>query len=244
MRSAFILFSFTFALFTAQFGVAKEVSFNAADGLEITAELEQGSSDTMLVLFHQAGSSRGEYATISPRLNALGYGTLSVDQRSGGGFGNISNKTAQRASALGKADGYLDARVDMEAAISYARRLPGVKRVVIWGSSYSAALALVIAGEQKPSVDGVLSFSPGEYLSGVSVEKAAKGINVPTFITAAKSETGQWRTIHKAIPASANAVGFSPKGRGRHGSSSLIAERSSNFEEYWQAVEAFLQASF
>lgn len=52
----------------------------------------------MILLFHQAGSSKAEYATISPRLVAAGYSALAIDQRSGGElFG--SNETAAALAA-------------------------------------------------------------------------------------------------------------------------------------------------
>lgn len=223
---------------------AEDVSFKAADGLEINGELTKGTSSTAILLFHQAGSSRGEYQTIAPRLNTLGYTTLTIDQRSGGSFGGLKNETAARAKAQGLKTNFLDARPDLEAAIAYAGALSGVSKVVVWGSSYSSSLVLVIAGEKSAKVDGVLSFSPGEYLRGVSVQGAAKGISVPTFITSAKSEAGQWAAIHGAIPANVDAVAFKPNGGGAHGSSALIGARSSNPEEYWAAVESFLKANF
>ncbi|MBA4782060.1 MAG: alpha/beta hydrolase [Rhizobiales bacterium] len=242
---AFSLFLLPILFFAAAEGTrAETVTFKAADGLSVTANLEKASSATAIVLFHQAGSSRGEYATIAPRLNNLGYTTLAVDQRSGGTFAGVVNETAKAAAKAGKPDDYADARPDMEAAISYARALPGIKRVVIWGSSYSAALVLLIAGEKSVKVDGALSFSPGEYLRGTSVRGAAAAIAVPTFLSSARSETAQWQPFLKAIPKTANAVGFVPEGAGVHGSSALIAGRSPNAAEYWAAVEPFLKAYF
>ncbi|MEM8840005.1 MAG: alpha/beta hydrolase [Pseudomonadota bacterium] len=220
---------------------AKIVTIKASDGLPVTAELSRGSNKTAIVLFHQAGSSRGEYQEIAPRLNSLGYTTLAVDQRSGGAFGGIANQTADVAKQQGKGADFLDAKPDLEAAIAFARNLEEIDRVFIWGSSYSASLVLVIAGEKTSQVDAVLSFSPGEYLRGVSVEKLAAGITVPAFLTSARSEAGQWRGIYDAIPDGTGKTGFVPKGNGRHGSSSLIAGRSANSEEFWTAVEAFLK---
>lgn len=244
MRSSVIFLTFLFSALAVFSASAEPVSFKAADGLEVSADLNKGSSPVAIVLFHQAGSSHGEYKTIAPRLQKLGYTTLAVDQRSGGQFSGVRNETAKRAAAAGKGTSFLDARPDMEAAVSYARALPGIEKVVIWGSSYSAALSLVIAGQKTARLDGVLSFSPGEYLSGVSVEKAAGGIAVPAFISSAKSEVGQWQDIHAAIPAKAKAIAFRPKGSGQHGSSALITGSSPNAEEYWGAVEAFLKENF
>ena len=238
------LLPFTLALTLSVAPVfAEKVSFPSQDGLEITADLEGVGSGTTIVLFHQAGSSRGEYKTIAPRLNKLGYNTLSVDLRSGGGFAGVSNETAARGAAAGKGSSFLDAKPDMLAAISYANKLSGTNKVVIWGSYYSAALSLVIAGEGKAKVKGALSFSPGEYLSGVSVERAASGISIPTYISSARSEVRQWKPFVKAA-SNITAVGFEPQGGGRHGSSALIEGRSPNAEEYWQSVEAFLKKNF
>lgn len=244
MRFFNLALGFFTAVMIALPAAAEKVTFKSRDGLDVTAELSGSQSSTLIVLFHQAGSSRGEYKTIAPRLNALGYRTLAVDQRSGKSFSGIANETAKRAAKKGKAQSYKAARPDMEAAIAFARNVTGAKKVVIWGSSYSAALSLIIAGQKTEKVNGVLSFSPGEFIRGVSVRKSASNISVPTFITSARAETGQWKNIHKAIPTSVKAVAFKPEGKGRHGSSALIKSRSPNFEEYWVAVETFLKKNF
>ena len=214
---------------------AELVTFLAADGLAITAELTRltGDTKTAIVLFHQAGSSRGEYATIAPKLAHMGYLALAVDQRSGNGFAGVVNQTATRARQARKATGYTDAIPDLRAAAAYARSKLGATKVIVWGSSYSAALVVMLA------------FSPGEYFGGKTpVKTDAAKLTVPVFITAAKSEARQWSAIYKAIPQTTPKVGFIPKGRGVHGSSALIAERSPNEGEYWAAVEAFLAEHF
>jgi len=236
--------TFTLTLALPAFpALADKVAFPSSDGLEITADYEKASSETTIVLFHQAGSSRGEYNTIAPRLNKLGYNTLSVDLRSGRAFDGVKNETAARGAQAGKGASFLDAKPDMLAAISYANKLSGTNKVVIWGSSYSAALSLVIAGEGKAKISGALAFSPGEYLSGVSVESAARGISIPTYMSSARSEVRQWQPFLKAA-SNIKAVGFKPQGGGRHGSSALIEGSSPNAGEYWQSVEAFLKKNF
>ena len=138
---------------------------------------------------------------------------------------------------------FIDAKPDMLAAITYARKLSGTKKVVIWGSSYSAALSLVIAGEGEAKINGALAFSPGEYLQGVSVKSAARGISIPTYMSSARSEVRGWQPFVKAA-SNIKAVGFEPQGGGRHGSSALIEGRSPNADEYWQSVESFLTKYF
>ena len=61
------------------------VEFPAGDGLPITADLYQGASGPqvpMIVLCHQAGWSRGAYRETAPRLVAIGFNCLAIDQGS------------------------------------------------------------------------------------------------------------------------------------------------------------------
>ena len=226
---------------------ADEVTFQAADGLKISGEVTKpkGYAKTAIVLFHQANSSRGEYTTIAPKLAQMGYLTLAIDQRSGSAFSGVTNETAARARAARKGTAYRDAIPDLQAAAAYARSQLGAEKIIAWGSSYSAALVLALAGQDKSFADGILAFSPGEYFRGNPPVKAnAAKIAVPVFITSAKNETRQWRKIFEAIPQAMPKTGFVPEDQGVHGSSALIPNRSSNEAEYWAAVETFLRENF
>jgi len=216
------------------------VLLEAEDGLRVSADFYPASFEAApwIIAAHQAGSSRGEYREIAPRLQKLGYHVLSLDQRSGRQFADVSNETAKRAADAGLAADFTDALPDIVAGLTYARSQTEAP-VLIWGSSYSAALALVIAGGEAGLVDGALAFSPGEYLSGQGVAEAAAGIEVPVFITSAASETDQWSAIYEAIIGS-DKVAFRPEQGGVHGSSALIPGRNANAEDYWEAVETFL----
>jgi dienelactone hydrolase len=217
-----------------------KVEFPSEDDLTVTAELySNNKSKAVIVLFHQAGSSRGEYRDIAPRLTMLGYTALAVDQRSGGNFRGVKNETAARAKS---GRDFPSALPDMRAAINYAKSELGAEEVVIWGSSYSASLSLVLAGRKEVPIDGVMAFSPGEYFGGsISVKKEARGIEVPVFLTSARNEVRSWNSIYKAIPASKNSIAYKPKGKGKHGSSTLL---SSDADEYWVAIESFLSQHF
>ena len=219
----------------------EKVTFPAADGLAVTADLylAHDKGAPFVILFHQAGYSRGEYGQIAPRLNGLGFNALAVDQRSGGAAKGVMNETAALARARGLRRGYLDALPDLEAAIAWARSSGNAAgRLVLWGSSYSASLVLKLAGEQPGLCDAVLAFSPGEYFSGRDfIAKSARGITVPVFVTSAPGERDDWAAIFEAIPSAAKSS-FLPE-RGVHGSSTLWSETSGN-EASWKAVEAFL----
>jgi len=211
-------------------------TFPSADGLAVTADLYRPAqpAKAALVLFHMAGSSRGEYRDIAPRLVKLGYAVLAVDLRSGGSFGGVANETA---AAAGADPGYRATIPDIEAAIAWARAHLGAGRIGILGSSYSASLVLVLAGTEPGIADAVMAFSPGEYFSdGTYVRGAAKGIRVPVFVSAARSETANWQPILAAVPGS-DKTGFKPPVPGRHGASALTADRTG---AYWAALESFL----
>jgi len=198
--------------------------FASGDGLTITADLyivNQNKGTPFIVLCHQAGWSRGEYRQIAPKLNALGFNCMAIDQRSGGAINGVKNETHLKAKAANQ-------KTD---------------KVILWGSSYSSALALRIAGEHPDLLDGVLAFAPGEYFrqSGKPanwIETSAKKIADPAFITSAKKETGSWKDIFEAIPGDAKAQ-FVPKTAGNHGSRALW-EKFDDHTDYWNSVTAFL----
>lgn len=221
------------------------LTFPSEDGLAISVDLYLASEDRsmpFLVLFHQAGWSRGEYREIAPRLNALGFHCMAVDQRSGGDVNDVANETAKRAAAQGLGASYLDALPDLRAALAYAREHFASGPLLAWGSSYSAALLLRLAGDQPGLVDGVLAFAPGEYFrslgkSGQWVREGAQHIAVPVFITSARAERSQWQAIYQAI--SSQKTAYLPETQGNHGSRALWRQFPDN-SGYWSAVEAFL----
>ena len=99
------------------------ITFDAKDGLSVTADLYKTADESApyIILFHQAYSSRGEYKTIAPRLNSLGFNCLAVDQRSGLYCKGVKNQTAAKAGKLGLDRKYIHALPDLRASLSYVR---------------------------------------------------------------------------------------------------------------------------
>jgi len=225
----------------------EQVEFESADGLKITADLYMAHEDKatpFIVLCHQARWSRGEYREIAPKLNKMSFNCLAIDQRSGGGVNDVSNETMSRAKAAGKGVEYTDAEQDMVAAVKWVKKNHASGKVVLWGSSYSSALALKIAGDNPDMIDGVMAFAPGEYFAGLGkpkdyVTSSAKKIKVPSFITSAKNEKKSWNGIHEAIPGD-KKVSFLPETKGNHGSRALW-EKFDDHKDYWKVVKAFLK---
>ena len=238
MKFLSILFTVVFVTFSYS---QTTINYPSKDKLQITADLYSAeNSDTFILLFHQAGSSRGEYKEIAPKLNDMGFSALAVDQRSGNASNGIKNETNALAKKENKKTSFIDAYQDIEASIAYVKATYSLKKIIIWGSSYSSSLVLKYAGENTDAIQAVLSFSPGEYFgSKTFISECAKNINVPTFITSAKNEKKSWSAIYDVIDSKEKEA-FIPKGNGNHGSSTLWSSKEDH-EEYWNAVTKFLK---
>ena len=232
---------------TASASASKSLNFRSADGLLITADsyiAYTADAVPLIMLFHQAGSSRGEYSEIAPRLNKLGFNCIAVDLRSGEYSREKDNETAIRAGEKNLPTAYADALPDIIAALQYARKQYSHSKIIAWGSSYSAALVLKVAGDQPQLVDGVIAFSPGEYFahqgkSNTWIRDSAQDIRVPAFITSSRNEAGSWTAIYNAIDTQYRHS-FIPETAGKHGSKALWAKYNDS-EAYWDAVTGFLK---
>lgn len=235
------IFTFILSLSCLLSYAQETIEYPSKDGLQITADFYKATnSDTFILLFHQAGWSRGEYKETAPKLNALGYSCLAVDQRSGGEINAITNQTHKRAKKAGKNTEFIDAYQDIEATVAYVKKTYTPKKIIIWGSSYSSSLVLKYAGDYPKQIDAVLSFSPGEYFGKNNfIKNSASNIKVPSFITSAKNEKGSWSAIHNAIPTSTKTM-YLPTTKGNHGSRSLWSKFNDN-DGYWTAVKGFLK---
>ena len=218
------------------------VNLMAADGVRVHAQHwpAAGAKAPLILAFHQAGSSSAEYAPLAPRLVRAGFSVLAIDQRSGGGEFGGKNTTV---AALGRSTTYDAALPDLEAALAWGRAHAHGAPLLVWGSSYSAALVFVLASKHPADVQGLLAFSPGEYLGRPNaVSQAARSLTLPIFITQASSEDEieQSRSVFQAVPSRDKTL-FEPKGRGVHGSATLRADRNAKgAEENWAAVLGFL----
>ncbi len=217
------------------------ITLQAADHVAIYASTygsRQGSAPVIL-LFHQAGSSKSEYAPLAPRLVALGYRAVAIDQRSGGDLYAPPNETVAH---LGRSASFEDVLADMDAALAYAKRTYPGAPIYAWGSSYSAALAFPFAAKHLGEIAAVLAFSPGEYLADKrAVQRAARRITVPVFLDSASDpqEIASARAIYDVL-GSHLKVQYVPT-TGIHGSSTLRDDRdAAGAAANWQAVTAFL----
>jgi dienelactone hydrolase len=245
MKRIIMLSTLTFFLLHVVLGQpgVKTVTFKSQDGLPVTADLYMTAHKKapFIILFHQAGYSRGEYTEIAPKLNALGFNCLAVDQRSGNEVNGVINQTHKRAAEAGMKTKYVNAFPDMVAALQFTENNFKPKTLLVWGSSYSSALVFVLAATYPDDIDGLLSFSPGNYfnLNGKSVSDYAKEVSCPVFITSAKAERPSWQPIYDNLKTT-DKKWFLPDEKGYHGSKALWSSHKEN-EDYWAAVKKFLK---
>jgi dienelactone hydrolase len=236
MKKILLLLTFNIIIMGAI--AQKTITFQSLDGLTITADLyESKKSDPFIVLFHQARFSRGEFKETAEKLLKLGYNCLAVDLRSGGEINYVKNKTAEAAMAKGLPTEYMDAKQDMEAAIDFAFK-QSKKPVIIFGSSYSASLSLLLAKENK-HISAVIAFSPGEYFEKENmIRDTIKGLSKPIFAASSTTEYPYMKELFTKVDQN-NLTLFCPsKGKGDHGSKVLWSGGADN-SEYWLSLMMF-----
>lgn len=217
-----------------------QVEFPSLDELVISANIyEINKSAPIIVLCHQAVFNKFEYEGIAQRLNKEGFNCIAIDQRSGGPIANQVNETTLRASSQKKGVDFWDAEQDIIAAIEYTiEKYKGP--LILWGSSYSATLAIYI-GSVHEKVNTVIAFSPGDYWEderGALIEILAD-FSKPFFITSSKGESEETNKLLSKAKLCKNQMYFEPNGTGHHGSRALW-EGQTGREEYWEAVTKFL----
>lgn len=211
----------------------------AADGVHVYGDFYESKHRPplgLILLFHQAGSNAAEYWPIAPRLAEEGFDAMAIDQRAGGRMWGVSNRTA---TALGRQADFNEAFADLEAAVAWAEA-QGYRRVLAWGSSYSAASLFRLATAH-PDLAALLAFSPGEFLgSEHSVVDTARQVSTPLFVTAGSgSEVIGARQIYEA--ASSKYKVFGEPVAGVHGSSTLREDRNpQGASANWGPVLEFL----
>jgi len=214
---------------------AKKVEFTTSDNRIVVGNLyEIGLNKPIILLGHQAGSNKYEYADIAPKLNAMGYNALAIDLTGGGTFAAHNNETLDRGTDV-KNDRRLiqrRTRQEMNAAVDYLYKKYNQK-VIVWGSSLSANFAIIVAARNE-NAKAAISFSG---LAGGLTEVLAK-FEKPLFITSSKEEVPRVKVLLKDN-LKENITHFISKSEGGHGSM-VLWNGQPYAEEYWVAVKSFL----
>ncbi|MBN9613524.1 MAG: alpha/beta hydrolase [Actinobacteria bacterium] len=217
----------------------QKITFPSADGLPVTAELyEAERPEGFILLCHRSHCNRAEYRETAPRLNDLGFSCLAIDQRSGMRVFGETNETKERARAAGLPTGYLDAKPDIEAAIEQAYALNGERPIIVFGSSYSASLAL-LRGAKGERARAMVAYSPGEYLTGIDLADELRKIDRPIYVTSSRAEVEQLEQLVRNVDPTL-VTRFVPTAAGFHGSKALWSDVDGH-EAYWTSLKEFLR---
>ena len=237
MRIPLILFFLIIYRFTFP---QQKVNFKAADGLRITADLYLKDKNLpFILLFHQMGSSRGEYIQIAHKLLNLNYNCLAVDLRSGGEMNFVKNETAAFAEEHNFKHSMLDSEIDIEAAIHFVAGY-NMKNVILMGSSFSASLCLIEANSNQ-KVSAVIALSPGEYFEPVfSVKEKLEDFNKLIFATASANESDYVIKLLNLIPGDKKNL-FKSKNDSKSFGSGILTNESSDSKECWLQLSLFFK---
>ena len=230
------------SLALSSFNVIKisTVTFTATDGLEVTADAYIiAEENPYILLFHEQGSSRGEFQNIAQRFCKMDYNCLAVDIRNGGNSNHVSNETAKRCRGKKCALGAGDVELDILAAIEFAYAKSN-KPVVLMGSGANGSLCLKVAYEHE-NVKAVIALSPGEYfLPGLNIQDTISHLNKPVFISSSLSELPFVSQLISEVDDQYISL-FEPQlGEGGRGTASLTTANKHN-SEYWFALLLFFK---
>lgn len=220
-----------------------EVNFYTSDSIQVFGDFYKvGKEATTIILFHQARSNaRGEYEHIANRLHKKGYNVLAIDQRSGGQLYGSYNRTVAKFSS--KNYTYCNAYLDLEGALKFLNESGLDNKVIVWGSSYSAALVVKLATNHPDEINGVLAFSPasGEPMEGCSPNELFSEIKTPLMILRPAQEAEYESVKNQLELAKANGIKTYIAIGGVHGSSMLVESRTkANTDQTWAAVYGFI----
>lgn len=234
------IYSILALIVTLNNSAQQTVTFLAKDGLKISADLYLKDYQLpFILLFHQGESSRGEYNEIAARLLKLEYNCLAVDLRAGEKMNYKNNETAARAKKGNIPHAYLDTRQDIEAAIDYVQKY-NRKPVILFGSSYSASLSLIIA-QNNDRVKAVVAFSPGEFFRPeIIVKDEITGLSQPIFVSSSDIEFEYIEEMLSGVPDANKHIYRPPEGKGAHGAKVLWNSNESS-NECWLELMLFFK---
>jgi len=245
MKVLHVLFVLAVITVTGSLAVAEEVEIVTADKSKIFADLhitEAGKTAPTILLFHQASANgRAEYATHIPRLLEAGYNVIVADQRSGGERFGGTNRTVDARG--GQSTGYCEAYPDLEAVLQYAVDHGFSGPRFAWGSSYSAALVIMLGVDHADELAGVLAFSPaaGEPMGDCQPNDLFVKLKIPALILRPGREA-EVESVQKQMKIVRDAgLQMYVAANGVHGSSMLDAERvQGDVAAHWAVVLDFL----
>lgn len=227
-------------------GTGTEVSFVTSDNIRIYGDYYPGDSQKATILLcHQGGSNaRAEYSGIIDTLQQLAYPVLAIDMRTGGQLYGSWNRTIAHLGLSRYS--YCDAYSDLEAAVDFLRKDKKEQNIILWGSSFSAALVIKYANKHPQNIYKVLAFSPasGEPMQGCMPEEFFETLKVPLLVLRPGKEMEIEYIKEQIAKASKYNHQTYVSDNGVHGSSMLVEDRTKHdVKSTWQKVMGFIQAA-
>lgn len=141
----------------------KVVSFNAADGVRITADYyppsaAEGGAAPLVILVHMESSDRHGWEPFITPLHKTGFAVLAPDFR---GHGDSATTATREQVHAGDRQLFLDMQHDLRGAYDWLARQPKVDRArfALVGAGVGASVALQYAAQDR-SVDAIVCLSP------------------------------------------------------------------------------------
>lgn len=193
-------------------------------------------SSPAILLLHQWQSDRHAYDDLAKRLQAKGFGVLTLDGR---GFGESKKTIDGKTVSAGRTANDVKAMLgDVGAAFGFLSKQQNVDagRVGIVGASYGSSLALIYAAENT-KVATVALLSPGlNYFGNMPTEPAiTKYGDRPLYLLAARDDKESAAAVEKLNPISGNKVKYEQTihPSGGHGTALLKVGAAEELEEFF-----------
>jgi pimeloyl-ACP methyl ester carboxylesterase len=181
-RGLFVIAGCALLLVTRTAASSHTVSFRAADGMQLSADLYEPLAQPApaVVLVHMLTRSRRDWAPTAERLQEAGFVALAVDLRGHGQSGAPANPAGDLAP-MGR---------DVQAAVAFLRSRNNVVtgRIGIAGASLGANLAVLVAAAD-PSVRSLALLSAVSDYRGLRIEAALRKVERPVLLVAGSDDS-------------------------------------------------------
>ncbi len=180
-------------------GMKKEISFEASDGVKISADLYDSSGGKGVLLVHMMPATKESWKNFAELLQKENFKVLAIDLRGHGkseygpnGYMSFTDEEHQKGLR------------DVEAGVKYLKD-NGATQIHIVGASIGANFALQFA--DKNEIASAVLLSPGLNYRGVDVSEISGPQTKNVFLVASRDDEYSAESAQKIfdnLPASAN----------------------------------------
>jgi pimeloyl-ACP methyl ester carboxylesterase len=167
-----------------------DVSFSTSDGVRIGATLRPpiSAGEPIVILVHQVGSTRAEWAPLIERLDRVPrIASLSIDLRGHGE--STQGPDGELTHGALTHEQWAATQEDVLAAVAFLRGDPAIapSLVLVVGSSIGSTAAIA-AASREPAINGVAALSPGRAYHGFDAITPGLGLAGRAFFAAVAAD--------------------------------------------------------